>query len=266
MRSIPTDRPVALVTGASRGIGLALARQLAAHGYDLILVARQLGELQAVGQTLQQEYGIRTWSMPVDLARREAPAELFAQVGQAGLTVDTLINNAGFGIFGAFVATRLESDLELLEVNLLAVTQLTKLFLRPMLARGGGRIVNVASTGAFQPGPLMSTYYASKAYVLSLSEALAVELAGTGVTVTAFCPGVTRSDFPQRAGMQSARILHLPLLTMDADTVARIGYRGWMRGQSVVVPGLVNKLLVFSNRVAPRALVTRVVHWLMQLG
>lgn len=255
---------IALVTGASRGIGRALARELAAHGHDTVLVARNTDELEALAAELRQEFGTRAWVMRADLARREAPAELYAEIEAGGLQIDLLVNNAGFGVFGAFTDTQLPRDLELLEVNVVALTQLTKLFLRSMVARGAGRIINVASTGAFQPGPLMATYYASKAYVLSFSEAIAEELAGTGVTVSALCPGVTRSSFPERAGMQRSRLLQMPLLRMDAETVARVGYRQAMHGRRVIVPGLINKLLVFLVRISPRGVVTRFVHWLMQ--
>lgn len=171
--------------------------------------------------------------------------------------MDVLVNNAGFGTYGAFAETDLGTELEMLQLNIATLTHLTKLFLEKMLAEGNGKILNVASTAAFQPGPLMAVYYASKAYVLSFSEALANELRGTGVSVTALCPGPTRTGFQRRAGMGASRLFDWGV--MDAPTVATIGYRGLMRERPLIIPGLKNKLLGFSVRLAPRRLVPAVV-------
>jgi len=255
-------RETVLVTGASRGIGRALALEFAQHGHDLVLTARNETELQELAATIGRLHGVHAHVFPADLAQQAAPAELFEAIQQAGLVVDVLVNNAGFGVYGKFAETPVEEDLELLAVNIIALTLLTKLFLPGMIAARHGRVVNVASTGAFQPGPLLNTYYASKAYVLSFTEALAEELRGTGVTATALCPGVTVSSFQERSKMHGARILRGPI--MSAERVARVGYRGAMRGKRIVIPGLMNRLMQQSIRIAPRALVTRVVRRMME--
>ena len=249
----------ALITGASAGIGAELARVFAAHGHDLVVVARRAVELQTLAAELQRAHGVDVAVRAMDLARREAPAELHAAIDDAGLEIGILVNNAGFGTYGEFATTDLSLELEMLQLNVATLTALTKLFLPDMLTRGGGRILNVASTAAFQPGPLMAAYYASKAYVLSLTEALAAELRGSGVTATALCPGPTRSEFQARAGMAGVRLASAGPFLMDARTVAELGYRGLLRGRAVVVPGLVNKLGVLSVRLLPRRLVTAVV-------
>lgn len=263
--SAQSDDPEwALVTGASRGIGLALARELARHGHNLVLVARAAGELEALAASLRDEFGAQVRSLPYDLARRDAPGELFEQCEREGLKIATLVNNAAFGVYGPFVESDGAIDVELLDVNILSAVQLTKRFVRSMLADRRGQVVNVASTGAFRPGPLMATYYASKAYLSSWSQALARELAGSGVTVTTLCPGPTESNFAQRAGMPRARVTGKSRLIMSADDVARIGYRGMMRGQTLVIPGLVNHLQANAARVLPRRAVTKLVHSMLR--
>jgi short-subunit dehydrogenase len=192
--------------------------------------------------------------IPADLERAAAPAELFASVDSS---VDFLVNNAGFGFPGAFAETDLERELAMIQVNLTALTHLTKLFLRPMVERGRGRIMNVASTAAFQPGPLMAVYYATKAYVLSFSEALAEELSGTEVTVTALCPGPTATGFAAAADMANRRLFKVRT-PMTSVEVARQGYRAMMRGKRVVITGTANKLLAQSVRISPRRLVTKI--------
>jgi short-subunit dehydrogenase len=177
--------------------------------------------------------------------------------------VDVLVNNAGFGLNGRFAETDLDRELAMIQVNIAALTHLTKLFLKPMVERGRGRILNVASTAAFQPGPLMAVYYASKAYVLSFSEAIAEELGGTGVTVTALCPGPTATGFAEAAEMTNSRLFKLkkPMTSMD---VAKAGYRAMQRGKRIVVTGAMNKLLAQSVRISPRALVTKVTRTLQE--
>lgn len=263
MNMAPPAPGVALITGASRGIGRALAEEFAAHGHDLVLTARNRAELDELAGALRGR-GRRVWVMPADLTRPEAAGELYDAVRREGIEVDTLVNNAGFGNYGRFDQVELQAELELLEVNVVALTRLMKLFGSDMVARRRGRIVNVASTGAFQPGPLLATYYASKAYVLSLSEAVACELRGSGVTVTALCPGATKTDFMQRAGMHGLRLFRFGMA--DVRTVARAGYRGAMAGRTIVVPGFMDKVLIQSLRVSPRNLVTRIVSWLMSRG
>lgn len=249
----------ALITGASSGIGLDLAHVFAADGHDVVLVARSEEKLRALAKELEAKHGITATVIVADLAKRDTPQQIFV----VAPPVDILVNNAGFGTSGMFAETSLGAELDMIEVNVAALTHLTKLFLPPMLERRRGRILNVASTASFQPGPLMAVYYATKAYVLSFSEAIAEELRGTGVTVTALCPGPTATGFQKTADLGSEALLKVmkPVSSME---VARAGYRGLMRGKRVVIPGMKNKLGVQSLRVSPRALVTRVVRALQE--
>ena len=248
----------ALITGASSGIGLDLAHLFAADGHDVVLVARSEDKLHELARELSAKHGIAAHVMPADLAQPDAPSRLFDAIQAKGLTIDILVNNAGFGTAGKFIETDLRTELDVIQVNVAALTHLTKLFVRPMVERGRGRILNVASTAAFQPGPLMAVYYATKAYVLSFSEAIAEELHGTGVTVTALCPGPTATGFQKVADLGTEALLKVmkPVSSME---VARAGYRALMRGQRLVIPGLKNKLGVHSLRVTPRFVVTKVV-------
>jgi len=249
-----TSRKIALVTGASSGIGLEMSRQLASEGYELILVARSEEKLLAIARELGNAKVI-----VADLAQPDAPRRVFDSAGP----VDVLINNAGYGVSGPFAETDLENELEMILVNVSALTALTKLFLRPMLARNGGHIVNVASTAAFLPGPLMAVYYATKAYVLSFSEAIADELRDTGVKVTALCPGPTETGFADLAGMTSSRLFSIAK-PMSSRRVARYGVRAMHRGTRVAIPGVANKLMTESLRVSPRRLVTAIVRKLQE--
>jgi len=247
----------ALITGASSGIGLELARLFARDGYDLVLVARRREKLEALGKDLTQRHGISCRAIAADLADPTAPAALVRQVEAASVQVDVLVNNAGFGELGLFAETDLETARGMIEVNVTALTALTKLLLPGMLARRRGRVLNVASTAGFAPGPLMAVYYATKAYVISFSEALAEELRGSGVSVTVLCPGPTITEFQSVAHMESTRLFRMPGV-MDAVSVARAGYAGLMRGKRMVVPGLLNQVLPLVIRFSPRAVVVRV--------
>src|SRR4051794_32676066 len=255
--------PTALITGASSGIGLELAREAARDGHDLVLVARNRERLDTVARGLAEKYGVRVSVIARDLAHPDAAADLESELSGRGVAVDVLVNNAGFGVYGFFAQTRIEDELEMIEVNVSALTRLTKTFLRGMLERRRGWILNVASTAAFQPGPIMAVYYATKAYVLSFTEALASEVSGTGVHVTALCPGPTRTEFQQRAGFKPIPLLKTPLVLTAAD-VARAGWQGMKRGQRIVVPGPANRLLVQALRVTPRRLVTAVIRRLQE--
>jgi short-subunit dehydrogenase len=250
----------ALITGASSGIGFDLAHLFARDGHDLVLVARSEAKLRELARVLEGRHGIRAQVIVADLARPDAPAEVWKSVTSE---VDILVNNAGYGLGGKFVDNDLITELEMIQVNIAALTHLTKLFVRPMVERGRGRIMNVASTAAFQPGPLMAVYYATKAYVLSFSEALAEELGGSGVTVTALCPGPTETGFAQAAEMTTSRLFRMmkPASSMD---VARAGYAGLLRGRRLVIPGLMNKMLAQSVRVSPRRLTTKVTRALQE--
>jgi short-subunit dehydrogenase len=247
----------ALVTGASGGIGYELALLLARDRYDCILVARSRDKLSALATRLEADFGVTTLVLAKDLSKPSAVDEIYEEVTAAAMNVDVLVNNAGFPVFGLFSETELEAELEMLQVNVVALTQLTKSFLKGMVERRYGRILNLASTAAFEPGPLMAVYYASKAYVLSFSEALANELRGTGVTVTALCPGPTRTGFQKRGVMEDSRLVQGRIA--NAESVALAGYRGLIAGKAIVIPGFTNKLIPWVVRLSPRGVVTRVV-------
>ena len=227
----------ALITGGSSGIGCELAKVFAANHYNLVLVARNESRLGKVAEELRSRHGIETKILVKDLSLPGAPQEIFDVLRDTPISV--LVNNAGFGWRGAFAEGDLRLSLDMMQVNMTALVALSRLFVAPMLARRAGRILNVASTAAFQPGPFSDIYFATKAFVHSFSVALGEELAGTGVTVTSLCPGTTRTEFFERANMQT---LARESLMMDADMVAEIGYEGLMRGQRVVIPGVLNKL------------------------
>ncbi len=250
-----TTSRTALVTGASTGIGRELVHLLAADGHDLILVARRHETLEEVAAPWRAQ-GRTVHVLPIDLGQPGAAQNLFAQVEQSGLQVDVLVNNAGFGSSGAFHEIPPGKDAGMLQLNVVALTDLCRLFLPGMVARKQGRILNVASLAAFQPGPYMAAYCASKAYVLSLSEAINGELAGTGVTVSALCPGPVLTEFQKRAECENSPLFRGKLL--DAATVARQGYRGMMKGKAIILPGWRTKLLAFSSRLAPRSAVVAI--------
>jgi uncharacterized protein len=212
----------------------------------LILSARNQSRLEQLAKELQQRYGNRVHVIPGDLARPQAPEEIFAEIKRRGLQVHVLVNNAGFGGYGPFAETDLQNDLEMLQVNISALTHLTKLALPAMLEHKRGRIMNVASTAGFQPGPLMAVYYATKAYVISFTEAIANELKGSRITVTCVCPGPTETDFLRRANMEKSRLFKIG--KMSSADVARIGYAAMMRGKTLVIPGLRNWLMAESVR------------------
>jgi len=247
----------ALITGASGGIGYELAKLFAGDHYDLVLVARSAGKLTEFADELQREFGISATAVPLDLTDASAPQSLFDQMQREGIAVDILVNNAGYGVLGEFTKVSLGDSLGQIQLNITALTHLTRLFLGPMIERRSGKILNVASTAGFQPGPLMSVYYATKAYVISFSEALANELGGTGVTSTCLCPGATDTGFQGRAGLENT-LLFKKLRPMHASTVARDGYRGLMAGKPMVISGFRNWLLAESVRFSPRRLVTAI--------
>jgi uncharacterized protein len=249
--------PTALVTGASSGIGLELAGLLARDRHDLVLVARSRGRLETLARGLAEEFGVRARVLAADLSGPSAPAAIAAALAADSTPIDVLVNDAGFGAHGLFAELPLEEQLAMIRLNVTALTHLTGLFLPAMLARRSGRILNVASTAAFQPGPLMAVYYATKAYVLSFSEALASETADTGVTVTALCPGPVATEFQKRAGTEKGVLVTGPL-ALPAKQVAEAAYRGMLRGRPLVIPGARNRMVVQALRVSPRRLVTKV--------
>jgi len=256
--SSKTNKQTALITGASGGIGLEFAKVFARVGYNLVLVARNEERLQRVKLELEKRRGVSVTVIPKDLADPSAPDEIYNELEQSGVQVDVLVNNAGYALFNPFVERDAKETLDMLQVNIMALTHLTRLFLPGMIERGRGRVLNMASTAAFVPGPLMAAYYASKAYVLSFSEAIADEVRGTGVTVTALCPGATETGFQKRADMENSRLVQGRRI-MYPTSVARAGYKAMMQGKAVEVPGLGNKVVPLLARLSPRSLVPMVV-------
>jgi len=251
----------ALITGASGGIGYELARLFARDHYNLVLVARSGDKLSQVANELQS-HGVIVKIIALDLAQAPAPKFLFDQLQRDGVAIDILVNNAGFGVFGEFAQMPEEQIFGQIDLNIRALTELTRLFLPPMVARRSGRIMNVASTAGFQPGPLMVVYYATKAYVISFSEAIANELRNSGVTVTCFCPGATHTGFARRAGVDNSRLFKLG--AMNAEKVALDGYRAVMEGRTLAISGVHNWLVAQSTRFAPRKMVTAVSRWVSE--
>ncbi len=251
------NRETALITGASGGIGLDLARVFAHNHHDVVLVARTRARLEETALELR-ESGVAAHVIVSDLSRPGAAAELVAELKARSIDIGIVVNNAGFGQAGPFADTDLQREVEMIQVNIVALTELTKLLLAPMIARKRGRVLNVASTAAFQAGPLMAVYYATKAYVLSFSEAIGDELRDSGVTVTALCPGPTRTGFAEVANMTQSRLFTM-MRPMSSRKVAEIGYRGTMSGRRIVIPGLKNRMLVQSLRISPRKAVTALV-------
>lgn len=256
------DQKTALITGASFGIGLELARIFAREGHNLVLVARSADRLRQLASELEKAHGTRSLILASDLTEPGSPAYVLDQTTRADVQVDVLVNNAGFGQFGFFAENDLEVCLQQIQLNVTTLTHLTRLYLPGMIERRHGRILNVASTAAFQAGPLMAVYYATKAYVLLFSEAIANELQGTGVTVTCLCPGPTATEFQKRANLAGIRLLKYG--SMDARTVAEDGYRALMSGKPVVISGFKNWLVAQSVRFAPRRMATAVARKLQE--
>ena len=248
-----TQRQTALVTGGSGGIGLELAKNLARAGFDLVLVARKRDTLEAAAGQLEGKFGIKAHVFAADLRLQDTPQAIFEFLHNENIDIDVLVNNAGFGLGGEFADTAIQRELEMIQVNIAALTHLTKLFIPPMIKRRSGRVLNLASTAAFQPGPLMAVYYATKAYVLSFSEALSEELRNTGVSVTALCPGPTQTDFADAAQMTNSRLFNT-FGVADAADVAKYGFDAMMQGKRLAIPGIKNKIIAQANRFAPRAL------------
>lgn len=241
----------ALITGASFGIGRELARECARDGYDLILTARSEQQLETVADELRRDTGRNTTVIALDLARPGAAADLFEQVARRDLVVETLINNAGFGLVGPVLELDADRLTQMLHLNVTALTELSRLFGARMKESGRGYIMNVASTAAFQPGPLMAVYYASKSYVLSFSVALANELKDFGIKVSCLCPGPTTSEFAERSGASKTKLFHSGANVMSAVEVAAQGYRALKAGKPICITGRLNALMAFLTRFAP---------------
>lgn len=252
-----SDRRTALITGASVGLGREFAKLCAADGHDVVLVARSHDKLQELADELTTR-GVRAFVVPADLADSAAPAAIEAEVARLGLTIDLLINNAGFGSNGAFLDLDRARELEMVQVNIAALVDLTHRFALGMRARGFGQVLNIASTAGFQPGPFMATYYATKAFVISFSEALAFELRGTGVRVTCHCPGATATEFAGRAGNDKTPLFQGNSSVASASEVAAHAYRAMRAGRSLAIFGALNQLGVHSLRFSPRGVVQKI--------
>lgn len=249
----PHSEGIVLITGATSGIGLELAKLFARNNYDLVLIARNKEELVAVSQELQTLNEIFIKVIAKDLSNPNSPQEIYDELEKSGIEIDILVNNAGFATKGAFAQISLQDDLDQMQLNIVSLTLLTKLFLPAMLKQKSGRILNLASTAAFFPGPYMAVYYASKAYVLSFSEALSEEVKDTGVTITALCPGPTKTNFEKRAHVS------FKTPTMSPEAVAIIGYNGLMTGKRVVVAGKRNFIQTFGSRFVGRTFASRII-------
>ena len=251
----------ALVTGASNGIGFDLAQILAEQGYDLVLVARHQDKLEENKEFISQAFGVKVHVLACDLSKPGTCPYVYEQTRKNGWQIDILVNNAGIGDWGYFVDSSLEKQSQLLHINILALTELTRLFLPAMVKRRQGRVMNVASTAAFQPGPLMAVYYASKAFVLSLSLAIAEELRGTNVTVTCLCPGPTATGFQAKTFPGQIRLTREQTLP-SSKQMAQYGFKAMMKGRILAVPGFMNNLIILSLRILPLWITLRLVHYM----
>ena len=240
-----------LITGASSGIGLELAKLFARDHYQLVLVARSREALEKLATDLKTNFGASAMIVVVDLSLPQAVEEVASFIDQKHIAIDVLVNNAGFGDFGYFKDTDWAKEEQMMRLNMIALTHLTKIFVRKMVARGQGKILNVASAAGFLPGPLMAVYYATKAYVLHFSEAVANELKGTGVSMTILCPGPTASGFQQMAGLEESGMVRGKKLPTSAS-VAKSGYRALQKGRTIVITGLKNKCMIELLRITPR--------------
>jgi hypothetical protein len=253
----------ALITGASSGIGLELAKIHASKGGNLVLVARNSEKLNELKSELEKNYSVTVHIIAKDLSNIASSLEVFNEVKDLNIHIDYLINNAGFGDFGLFAESNWEKQLQMINLNITALTYLTRLFLPEMKEKGSGKILNLASIASFQPGPTMSVYFATKAYVLSFSEAIANELKNTGVTVTALCPGATKSGFQSAAALDDSSFFSNNKLP-TAQVVAEFGYKKMMAGKTVVIHGFMNSLIAFSVRFLPRKLVAKATRMMME--
>lgn len=247
----------ALITGASNGIGLELAKVHASKGGDLVLVARNKSKLDELKIVLEKQYRIKVYTIGKDLSAFNAAQEVYDETIQQKIQIDYLINNAGFGDFGMFVETDWNKELQMINLNITTLTQFTKLYLQDMVKRRSGKIMNVASTAAFQSGPTMAVYYATKAYVLSFSEAVDNEVSDKGITVTTLCPGATESGFQAVAAMEESNLVKGKKLPTSKE-VAEYGYKAMMKGKTVAIHGFMNWIMANSVRFTPRALVVKI--------
>ncbi|HEX2866481.1 MAG TPA: SDR family oxidoreductase [Ignavibacteriales bacterium] len=253
----------ALITGASEGIGYELAKIMARNKFNLVVTARREDLLRELKSELETSYGVSVRVIPGDLSTMESVKKICNELKNDNVNIDVLINNAGFGDYGFFVESDWEKNYKMIELNIAALTYLTHLYGREMAQRGRGRILNVASTAAFQPGPLMAVYYATKAYVLSFSEALANEMKDKGVSVTALCPGPTTSGFQRRASLENARLFKKGAAASASD-VAQYGFDAMMKGKVIAIHGLLNRIVANSVRFFPRHLIRASVRFIQE--
>lgn len=253
----------ALITGASNGIGLALAKVHAQNGGDLVLVARSKAKLDGLKMELENQYKVKVYTIGKDLSVPNSAQEVYEETKKQNIQIDYLINNAGFGDYGMFVETDWNKELQMINLNMTTLTQFTKLYLQDMVARRSGKVMNVASTAAFQPGPTMAVYFATKAYVLSFSEAIDNEVRDKGVTVTILCPGATESGFQAAAAMEESPLFKGKKLPTSKE-VAEYGYAAMMKGRTVAIHGFMNWILANSVRFAPRAFVVKLARKLQE--
>jgi short-subunit dehydrogenase len=259
MTTTPSRSQTVLITGASAGIGLALAHRFARAGFQLVLVARSADKLKAVAKALSEEHGVRSWVIAADLSQPEAAARLAAAMKRSRRTIDVLVNCAGVLQHGPFSETPAARHQQMIDLNVSGLTAMLAHFLPGMLERGQGRVLNVASIAAFQPVPLLATYAATKAYVLSLTESMSEELKGSGVSITALCPGITATAMLENAKVDSQELNKLPgFLIGSADAVADAGFEACMRGDVICVPGAINLAGTMASRATPRWLLRQV--------
>ncbi len=255
------EKKTALITGASTGIGYELCKLFAQDKYNLVIIARDLEKLKEVAGELEEKYNIFAKVIVKDLSVPNSPQEIFDEIISEDIHVDVLVNNAGFAEYGSFLETSIEKELNMIQVNISSLTHLCKLFSRKMSQNGGGRILNVASTAAFQPGPLMAVYYATKSYVLNFSEALANELKDKKINVTTLCPGPTETNFQERANLENSRLMKSKKIkVMNAATVAKEGYDSLKEGKNIVIPGTTNKILAFGAKLLPKTFAAKLAY------
>jgi short-subunit dehydrogenase len=250
-------KKTALITGSSNGIGYELAKIHARNGDNLVLVARNKVKLDDLKKEMEAKYGTEVYTIGKDLALSDAAYEVYDELKKKNITVDYLVNNAGFGDFGFFADSDWQKQEKMINLNILSLTHFTKLFVVDMIKRGNGKIMNVASTAAFQSGPTMAVYYATKAYVLSFSEAIDNELKDKGITVTALCPGATESGFQAAASLEDSRLVKGKKLPTSKQ-VAEYGYKAMMKGKTVAIHGFMNAVMATSVRFAPRSVIVKV--------
>lgn len=247
----------ALITGASSGIGWELAKLFAADGSDLVLVARREERLKALADELKDEFGVDVFVLPKDLSDPEAPGEIYEHLKREGIDIDVLVNNAGFGARGPFASLDTDKQVDMVQVNVVALTHLTRLFLPGIIERGRGGVLNVGSLAGFQPGPNLAVYYATKAYVLSFTEALSEEVKNPNIKITCLAPGPVRTEFGEKSELDDSLLFKMSL--MDVGPVVREGYEGFRHGKVIVLPGIKQKLIPVLLRFTPRFLVRKIV-------